>query len=128
MKSSLHELLFQEKSLGIWMLPANFKIRVKTIISDVDRQNKVMDIYLYMVDLLSAYDNTLKISIDLYKRSQDNNEPGKTAAHNLLDKVLKERLALETKFLAARMDLVNNIEKDEWIEIFAPVEKNVNAE
>ena len=121
----MYNLLFGRKGFGIWMLPPNFKNKVEAIISDCDRQKKAIEIYDSMAKIFIDYDDNLKKMIELYEKSTESTHSKDIDNHHMLDKVLKERLAMEAKLLAARMDLVNNINKDEWTKIFAHVDENM---
>lgn len=122
---SMFNLLFGRKGFGIWILPLNFKEKVEAIISDSDRQKKVIEIYDNMAKIFVDYGDNLKKMIEIHEIKIESTRSKDIDYYHILDTVLKERLAMEAKLLAARMDLVNNINKDEWVKIFAHFDEKV---
>ena len=109
--------------LDLWMPPAYFTDQVQVVITDQDRQDKVMEIMNYMEDVQKDYASDIGERVSRFEKMLENKKIGDADFYAFLDEIMEERTAKQDKIMAVRLDLVNHITEDEWTRIFTLVDK-----
>ena len=113
--------------LGIWLLPENFTDQVNEIIvEDDDRQDKVLEIYDQMTKTEKDFNDNFQNSVDLLETILSNPNTTDSEFNDMMDKMIQDKEGMQKNILAARMDLVKNITKDEWNKIHTPPDEDDN--
>ena len=104
----------------MWSFPPKFNDQVKIIIIDEDRQKTVTSTYQEMEKSKEDYyDRIEDLSKSLWELL-DKPEVKNSEFEDLKNRVIEERADLADKMISNRIELVNHIEKAEWITLFTP--------
>lgn len=92
-------------------------------LSEASRQNKVKEMKKQLDEIVNEYEVKLKAMEDSLAKGSDNNDMNDTGFIDLLNKMIKDKMKVEEKMLAAKIDLVKNIKLEELIKIYMESEK-----
>lgn len=115
---ALFIIILSGGSYEFWPLPEDFSDRVELAITDENRRENVVGLYLTMYEDAAEYNDKIKEAAEkIILLSRDHNETAEDLKI-IVGLLVHERKAVQEKILDNRLNIAWQMEPEEWTKLF----------
>ena len=102
-----------------WLLPKDFNDRIEEIVLEKSRQSDILDQAEIINDNSTSYVKEMQKTAKEIALLNQNHKVTEQDFEDVVQNILKKRRANQEKVLDARMNLANQLQPQEWEQVFA---------
>ena len=103
----------------MWLFPADFTDRVETVVTDESRQTAVIDLYDEIVDHFADHKKRVKEIAGETRLLNGNYDADESSFEPVIDRLLQTRKEFQAAVFNARMKMIEQVDQNEWQQMFA---------
>ena len=102
-----------------WLLPKDFNDRIEEIVLEKSRQSDILDQAEIINETITSYVKEMQKTAKDIAILNQNHTVTEQDVEDVIQKIMNKRRAHQEKVLDARMNLANQLQPQEWEQIFA---------
>ena len=102
-----------------WLLPKDFNDRIEEIVLEKSRQSDILDQAEIINETITSYVKEMQKTAKDIAILNQNHTVTEQDVEDVIQKIMNKRRAHQEKVLDARMNLANQLQPQEWEQVFA---------
>ena len=102
-----------------WLLPQDFNDRIEEVVLEKSRRSDILDQAEIINDNITSYVKEIQKTAKDIALLNQNHKVTEQDVEDVVQSILKKRRAMQEKVLDARINLANQLQPQEWEQIFA---------